>query len=248
MTAPSKPAFTAGPAIVPLNKGAVTIIDNDDLPLVAEKKWRVGNGYAVHSFRACDGKVKTIRMHRIIMDAPPELEVDHINGDRLDNRRSNLRLCTPKQNNQNRPKHNTGGVRPYKGVRKRNNRYVAEIRIGGGNIALGSFLTAEDAAFAYDCAAKKHYGEFANLNGVSGNPSPRVLQNQATEILAETGMTPRELAERCKELEALVRKIDEEARHRAASEGREPPRYTLNRIGGWTRAALAKATGGASHD
>ena len=201
----SKP--TPGVAEIPLTKGAVALIDERDLPLVANVKWCLCNGYAVRSVRQPSGKTKHFRMHRVIMDAPDDMEVDHIDGDRLNNRRSNLRLCTSEQNTHNRPKHNTGGSRIYKGVRKRNNRYVAEICVARKNISLGSFLTAEDAAHAYDCAAIKYHGEFANLNGVSGKPSPRALQSQATAILAETGLTPRELQKQRDELLAALKAI-----------------------------------------
>lgn len=91
--------------------------------------------------------------------------VDHINGDTLDNRRSNLRLCTVSGNNHNRmkSKNNTSG---YKGVSwlKQNQKWRAYIKVNSKDKHLGCYLDKEDAARAYDKAAKEYFGEFARLN------------------------------------------------------------------------------------
>jgi len=104
-----------------------------------------------------------IHMHREIINAPADLQVDHINGNGLDNRRENLRLCTNAENARNRrlSKNNTTG---YKGVDLDANRYRAQIRVGQKFVYLGRFDDPIEAAKAYDAAAREHYGEFARTN------------------------------------------------------------------------------------
>lgn len=98
------------------------------------------------------------------MDAPDGMHVDHINGDGLDNRRENLRVCSPMQNLWNSKKQtNTSG---FKGVTKRasDKAFIARIRVNYKLISLGSFADPIDAAKAYDAAARAHFGEFARTN------------------------------------------------------------------------------------
>ncbi len=104
-------------------------------------------------------------MHRQIMKAPKGLEVDHINGNILDNRRENLRLATHSENNHNRSKYscNRSGL---KGVfwYPRANKFQASIRVHGELLYLGLYKKAEDAARAYDEAAVLYHGQFAKPN------------------------------------------------------------------------------------
>src|SRR6185369_1147212 len=103
-------------------------------------------------------------LHRIIADAKPGQIVDHINGDTLDNRRSNLRLCTTAENNRNtrgkNPKSGFKGVYPQFGT----NTWQAKITVAGKVLCLGTFKEKEDAAKCYDLAAREHFGEFARTN------------------------------------------------------------------------------------
>jgi len=105
---------------------------------------------------------KTIYLHRMIMDPPPGMTVDHINGDPLDNRRCNLRLATRSQNQMNRrtQSNNTSG---FKGVSlfKRTGKYRAYIMVAGKETHLGYFATAEEASAAYQAALAMHHGDFA---------------------------------------------------------------------------------------
>lgn len=104
-------------------------------------------------------------MHREIMQAPAGMVVDHIDGNGLNNRRSNLRLCTRMQNSRNRRK-NRDSTTEFKGVwrDKRTGRCYAQIRFKGKNLYVGVFDTAIEAARAYDRKALELFAEFAHLN------------------------------------------------------------------------------------
>lgn len=105
---------------------------------------------------------KVVQLHRWIMDAKPGQVVDHINGDRMDNRRENLRLCTVAQNIRNqKPRASRSGL---KGVFKKRGRWQASYTFEGKKIYIGNFSTPEEAARAYDAAAREAFGEFALLN------------------------------------------------------------------------------------
>jgi hypothetical protein len=152
---------------IPLTKGYVALVSEGDYERVNAFKWRalVGthNIYAVRSVRDKANRY-TVLMHRFITDASPGLQIDHIDGDGLNNTRSNLRLATHAQNGQNSRKqvNNTSG---YIGVsREGKSKWRAQIRVDGSKTYLGSFETAEEAAEARDRAARKLHGEFAVLN------------------------------------------------------------------------------------
>lgn len=109
-----------------------------------------------------EGRYKYTReyLHRVIMQPGPGLEVDHINGDRLDNRRLNLRVCTRSSNAKN-----TSTKVGYKGVHKNHRgKWIAQITKNYNCHHLGTFRTAEEAAIAYNDAASILHGEFARLN------------------------------------------------------------------------------------
>lgn len=130
-------------------------------------RWRlVGSKRGIYyPARTLAGLVQ--KLHRLVIGARPGQIIDHINGDPLDNRLCNLRICTQSQNMMNR-RPNRKSSSPYKGVTfsfpDSSNPYCARIRIDGRKTHLGCFATAEDAARAYDLAALKHFGEFAHLN------------------------------------------------------------------------------------
>lgn len=153
---------------IPLTRGKVAIIDDEDARL-ASLKWyahpgRNGNFYAARR----EGKHgPRVYMHRVIVGAAIGTKVDHEDGDGLNCRRHNLRVATNAQNLSNRDKqnNNTSG---FKGV-SRNSRpgrkpFYSQIVAKGLVYHLGSFDTAEEAAQAYDTAAKIHHGKFACLN------------------------------------------------------------------------------------
>jgi hypothetical protein len=151
-------------ATVPLTKGLQALVDDEDLESVLSAgPWHavVSHGqtfYAVHG-EWVSGKIVHTRMHCLILDAKPGQQVDHINGNSLDNRRANLRLATPTENRANTGKRR-GGVSRYKGVSWHHGRWAARI----GDRWLGQYPTEEDAARAYDAAAVEAWGVYARLN------------------------------------------------------------------------------------
>jgi hypothetical protein len=150
---------------IPLTQNKWAIVDDEDYENLSGFKWRYSHGYAIRHPSRAMGKRKNIFMHREIMQTPQNMATDHINLDTLDNRRSNLRVCTHGQNQANRGKlsNNTSG---YKGVswHKSSRKWAANIRYMDKQIYLGKYTNKEDAAQAYDRAALKYYGEFAILN------------------------------------------------------------------------------------
>ena len=84
-----------------LTQGKCAIVDNQDFNFINRWKWYFSGRYAVRGVWI-DKKVKIVRMHRVLLNIPSNKECDHINGDKLDNRRSNLRVCTRSDNGKNR--------------------------------------------------------------------------------------------------------------------------------------------------
>ena len=150
---------------ITLTKGRIALIDDDDFELVMQYKWFYRTkGYAWRLQRKGEPKPRSQQsMHRLIMGCPEGYHIDHINGDKLDNRRSNLRTCTRQQNASNMSirKNNKTGL---KGVCKQGNSYVAYIKQNYKTIYLGSYKSPEEAAAAYDSAATERFGNFARPN------------------------------------------------------------------------------------
>ena len=149
---------------ISLDMCAVTTVDDADYTWLNQWNWHLSTaGYAVRP-----GKPK-IRMHRVILEAPLDMEVDHINRNRLDNRRANLRLCTDAQTAMNRTKQRRKCSSKYKGVcwSKEKRRWMAHIQKNYEQLYLGYFEAEEDAARAYNKAARELHGEFAALNEIS---------------------------------------------------------------------------------
>ena len=145
-----------------LAQGEVAVVDDEDYSRLSKYKWCCrSDGYVVRSTRV-KGKSKTLYMHREILQTPEGMDTDHINHNKLDNQKTNLRACTRAQNLYNqKQKQNISG---YKGVERVGQRWRAAIGIDGKYVRLGCFLNKEDAARAYDHAARGLFGEFASTN------------------------------------------------------------------------------------
>lgn len=144
---------------IPLSRGVFARIDDEDYERVSARKWTLDkNGYVV-----CKVNRRKVLLHRFILAAPAHLDVDHKDRDPLNCQRHNLRLATRSQNSANR---GPGRGRRYKGVYRKKNRWHAMIMVQGVHYWLGSYLTEEAAALAYNQAAIKHFGEFAWLNSI----------------------------------------------------------------------------------
>lgn len=154
---------------IPLTKGKVAIVDDADYEWLNQWKWNAGDGkYAVRT----DGfGGPTIFMHRLILNPPDDMDTDHVNGNKLDNRRENLGACSRSQNVANVGLRSTN-ISGFKGVHLRtthrgNRNWTANIGVNGKREHLGYFDNPTDAAVAYNNAATKYFGEFAKLNEVS---------------------------------------------------------------------------------
>ena len=149
-------------AIISLTQGKVVIVDDEDFEWLNQWKWLYNGGYAIRSVGPYKNR-KHIRMHRLIMDTPDHLEVDHINWDKLDNRRSNLRNVTRSENQRNLSPQGRvarSGSRPGRGGPGRGpgrsgvygvqwdcqeNKWIVKFKVDGKRRRFGGFKLKEEA-------------------------------------------------------------------------------------------------------
>lgn len=142
---------------IPLTQNQVALIDAEDLAKVSGKMWCYDKGYAVNR------TLKT-SMHQLIMNTPKGMHTDHVDGNGLDNRKCNLRICTAAQNQWNSKKYKSKPA-GYKGVSlHKDGKYQASIRIEGKLKHLGLYETPREAALVYDNYAKQYRGQYARTN------------------------------------------------------------------------------------
>jgi len=149
------------PKTIKLTRGELVTVDDHWFPILSRYPWHKSvKGYA----QRCQFPGTSIMMHQIIAMTPKSMQTDHINGNKLDNREENLRICTNSENSRSRirkaaPKSGFIGVTLHKG-----GKYEAKIMVNYKAKYLGLFTTAEEAAKAYDNAARELHGEFAKQN------------------------------------------------------------------------------------
>jgi len=144
--------------------GKTMLVDPDTLSTHGDRGWYINRqGYVTKDFGGRKNR-RRLKLHRLVVSASPGDVVDHINGNKLDNRTSNLRICTKTQNTWNRKKQS--GSSRYKGVTwyKPLSKWMAQIQVNRKHLNLGYYESEEAAAKAYDDAALKLYGEYAWVN------------------------------------------------------------------------------------
>lgn len=143
---------------ITLKDNSKCLVDNEDLEKLSKYSWyKHSEGYAVTNINK-----KYTLMHRFLLNAKRNEVVDHINGNKLDNRKSNLRLASPAQNMMN-----SRGRNKFKGVSKTQSKtspWRATIKINQKSIHIGAFKTELEAAYAYDSKAREIFGQFAKTN------------------------------------------------------------------------------------
>src|SRR3990167_4082264 len=150
---------------ITLTKGLVALVDDEDYERANQFKWHAhkihNKMYAMRNAHKREGE--PTYLHQLILNLYDGQRIDHENGNGLDDRKENLRVCTNSQNLQNRGKtrNNKSG---YKGVCGKRKKYSARLMNNGRVVHLGVFLTKIEAAKAYDNAAREHHGRFAKLN------------------------------------------------------------------------------------
>lgn len=146
---------------ITMNDGVDFTVDDEDYETVNQYNWT-----NIHNRPEARINKKTVWVYRWLLNAPSGVEVDHIDGNALNNTRTNLRLCTRKQNSYNRAFTSGKTHSKYKGVTWHitNRRWQASIRVDGKLKHLGVFKVEEDAAIAYDNAASTYFADFAYLN------------------------------------------------------------------------------------
>lgn len=153
---------------IKLNDGSFTLVDDDDYGFLNQWKWRAvkhrKTTYVFRVVRNSLGKRTRIWMHRLILNTPTGMFTDHIDHNGLNNQRNNIRICTNYQNKMNVSPTGKSGLL---GVYFEQGRFWrAKIRVNKKAIHLGVFATAIEASRAYDKAALKYFGEFANPNNL----------------------------------------------------------------------------------
>lgn len=153
-----------------ITKSNIALVDDEDYDELIKRSWYTHKGkqtnYAARRMSLGHSKSKIVLMHRIILDiTDPEIKIDHIDHNGLNNQKSNLRTCTVSENNRNLLSRK-GSSSKFLGVSysKEKRKWLSCINVNGKTKYLGRFVDEEDAAKAYDDAAAVHFGEFANLN------------------------------------------------------------------------------------
>lgn len=152
---------------VALTRGKLALVDDEDFERVSKLRWYcLKIGYAATEIPRPNKRRIMFYLHRFILDAQVGMDVDHIDGDPLNNQRSNLRVCTHSQNGMNQRKRRQETSSGFKGVswKKDKGKWRADICASGKSVFLGYYQNELSAAIAYDAGAKRLHGEFAKPN------------------------------------------------------------------------------------
>lgn len=149
--------------------GLYAMVDDADYLKLSRMSWHLKEGgYPATNVKVGHNKYKQVSMHKMIMGTPQGFDTDHIDGNPLNNQRSNLRVCSHSQNVRNRTQKSKNSKTGYKGVTIRyGKKILSRITVNGKKIHLGYFKNVIDAAKAYNEAAIKYHGEFASLNNLT---------------------------------------------------------------------------------
>ena len=162
---------------ISLGGGLFSLIDAEDYDKVKNNLWHLNRS----NYASATINKKTVLMHRLIINPPKGMVVDHIDGHRLDNRKKNLRVCTPKENIQNQLKHVRFTSSKYKGVswEKKNRTWLARIRHQNVLYGLGYYNTEAEAAFVYNVFSELLRPTFGKLNIID-------VEIKCEKIISET--------------------------------------------------------------
>lgn len=161
--------------LVPLPKGQFAMVDDEDFERVMTHSWHINSyGYAIRREYVPIRKKKVVAMHRFIMNAIKGDYFDHRDRNPLNNQKENLRRCSHRDNMRNKVKQRGNFVSPFKGVEKwgKTGLWRAKITKDEVRFELGRYAYEADAAIAYNIAAVRLHGEFANLNVIDGTGFP----------------------------------------------------------------------------
>lgn len=150
---------------IPLTKGMFSVVDYEDYVEFIKRNWTTKESGGKKFYAVFRNGKDILKMHRLITNCPDGKMVDHINGDTLDNRRSNLRVCSSHENQCNQ-KLNSRNASGYRGVFWDNGRgkWCAKINCKGKQITAGYFESKENAATAFNFLSAKYHGEFGTYN------------------------------------------------------------------------------------
>ncbi len=177
-----------------LGKGHYAIVDDIDYEEFSSYEWHLSSsGYArrIDRSRWRENVSEIIFLHKVVANATKGQQIDHINRNKLDNRRCNLRLCNSSENMQNRKKHhiksNSIYASKYTGVKRHGKKWLSRIHKDNRCIHIGLYVTEEEAALAYNQKALELFGENAYVNNIGG--SSLNTNNQASHSRIATEST-----------------------------------------------------------
>jgi hypothetical protein len=234
-----KPVLPEGNVrLIPLGDGFYAYVDAADYEWLRRWDWHLGNGYATRR-----EKGKVVYMHREIMKPPKDMVVDHIDGNKANNCRFNLRVCTSRENQRNKRKHLHASSR-FKGVgyRKRCPKWYALWQLRADKRWLGTFETESEAARAWDYAMVAWFGASSGLNFPAEWPAERRAQVYA-DAQAEREAVLAKLAQAKRRRARRARTKKQEAKRREQRRGKSTPSHNRRGRGGAERRAARERHG-----